>query len=557
MSSFDHRKYRAFPPIAMPNRRWPDRVIERAPRWCSVDLRDGNQALIEPMTTRQKSQLWDQLVKIGFKEIEVGFPSASGHDYDFVRELIDNDRIPSDVTIQVLTQARPDLIEKTFQALKGARRAIVHVYNSTSTVQREQVFGLDRQGIIDIAVKGAELVRDCAARHPETEWVFEYSPESFTGTELDFAVEICDAVNAVWQPTPERPVIINLPATVEVSTPNVYADQIEWFCDHVANRESLLISLHTHNDRGCAVAAGELGVLAGADRVEGTLMGNGERTGNMDIITMAMNLYSQGVDPQLQLGHMDEILQTTRECTQLPVHPRHPYAGELVFTAFSGSHQDAIKKCLVKRDKNAPWDVAYLPIDPQDIGRSYQEVIRINSQSGKGGIAFVLQRDYGLELPRWLQIDFSASVQAYAEERETEVGSAEVYQLFQDTYLAANGRWTLGNYQVSREEGVDRLQAALQEGSAVHHLSATGNGVVASFVDAMQTFTGKQIVLVEYNEHALSHSADAEAICYIQLNIDGDRYCGVGRSPDIIQASLDGILGAINKAAAREHDAAA
>ncbi|MCB1732244.1 MAG: 2-isopropylmalate synthase, partial [Halieaceae bacterium] len=299
MSSFDHRKYPAFKPIPMPARRWPDRVIERAPRWCSVDLRDGNQALIEPMTTRQKSRMWDQLVKIGFKEIEVGFPSASSHDYDFVRDLIDNKRIPDDVTIQVLTQARPDLIEKTFQALKGARRAVVHVYNSTSTVQREQVFGLDRQGIIDIAVKGAQLVRDCAAQHPDTEWVFEYSPESFTGTELDFAVEVCDAVTAVWQPTPEQPVIINLPATVEMSTPNVYADQIEWFCDHVANRDSLLISLHTHNDRGCAVAAAELGVLAGADRVEGTLMGNGERTGNMDIVTMAMNLYSQGVDPQL------------------------------------------------------------------------------------------------------------------------------------------------------------------------------------------------------------------------------------------------------------------
>jgi len=557
MSSFDHRKYKPFQPIAMPQRRWPDRVIEKAPRWCSVDLRDGNQALIEPMTARQKSLLWDQLVKIGFKEIEVGFPSASSHDYDFVRQLIEHDRIPADVTIQVLTQARPDLIEKTFKALKGARRVIVHVYNSTSTVQREQVFGLDRKGIIDIAVKGAELVRDCAARHPQTEWIFEYSPESFTSTELDFAVEICDAVTAVWQPTPERPVIINLPATVEMSTPNVYADQIEWFCDHVSNRDSLLISLHTHNDRGCAVAASELGVLAGADRVEGTLMGNGERTGNMDIITMAMNLYSQGVDPQLQLGHMDEILQTTRECTQLPVHPRHPYAGELVFTAFSGSHQDAIKKCLAKRDASKPWEVAYLPIDPQDIGRSYQEVIRINSQSGKGGIAFVLQRDYGLELPRWLQIDFSTPVQAYAEQRETEVGSAEVYQLFHEIYLAANGRWKLGNYQVSRQDGVDRLQAQLQEGSTQHTLSGTGNGVVAAFVDAMQCFTGKQIVLVEYNEHALSHSADAEAICYIQLNIDGQRYCGVGRSPDIIQASLDGILGAINKAAEREHHAAA
>ncbi|MDB4542686.1 2-isopropylmalate synthase [bacterium] len=557
MSSFDHRKYKPFQPVEMSGRRWPDQVIEAAPLWCSVDLRDGNQALIEPMTANQKSRLWDQLVKLGFKEIEVGFPSASGHDYEFVRQLIESDRIPDDVTIQVLTQARPELIEKTFQALRGARRAIVHVYNSTSTVQREQVFGLDRQGIIDIAVQGAELVQACADKYPETEWVFEYSPESFTGTELDFAVEVCDAVNAVWQPTPERPVIINLPATVEMSTPNVYADQIEWFCANVARRDSLLISLHTHNDRGCAVAAAELGVLAGADRVEGTLLGNGERTGNMDIITMAMNLYSQGVDPKLQLGQMDEIIQTARECTQLPVHPRHPYAGELVFTAFSGSHQDAIKKCLAKRDDREPWEVAYLPIDPEDIGRSYQEVIRINSQSGKGGIAYVLERDYGLELPRWLQIDFSAAVQAYAEEREAEVESEDIHQLFQQTYLANDGCWRLGNYQVSREESVDKLQAELLQGASSHSLSGTGNGVVAAFVDAMERFTGKQIVLVEYNEHALSHSADAEAICYIQLNIEGDRYCGVGRSHDIIQASLDGILGAINKAAESDQNAAA
>jgi 2-isopropylmalate synthase len=557
MSSYDHRKYKPFEPIAMPSRRWPDKVIEAAPHWCSVDLRDGNQALIEPMTARQKSLLWDQLVKIGFKEIEVGFPSASSHDYDFVRELIENDRIPDDVTIQVLTQARPDLIKKTFAALKGARRVVLHVYNSTSTVQREQVFGLDRAGIIDIAVKGAQLVKDCAAEHPDTEWVFEYSPESFTGTELDFAVEVCDAVTAVWQPTPEHPAILNLPATVEMSTANVYADQIEWFCDHVANRESLLISLHTHNDRGCAVAATELAVLAGADRVEGTLFGNGERTGNMDIITMAMNLYSQGVDPKLQLGHMDEILQTSKECTQLPVHPRHPYAGELVFTAFSGSHQDAIKKCLSKRVEDTPWEVAYLPIDPEDIGRSYQEVIRINSQSGKGGVAYVLQRDFGLELPRWLQIDFSRSVQAYAEEQETEVSSDEIYKLFQDTYLATEGSWSLGNYHVSREDGVDKLQAELIQGATTHQLSGTGNGVVASFVDSMQTFMGKTIVLVEYNEHALGQSADAEAVCYIQLNIDGERYCGVGRSHDIIQASLNGIIGAINSAVYTQQNAAA
>ncbi len=557
MSQFDYRKYQPFQPIRMTARRWPDQQITRAPRWCSVDLRDGNQALIEPMTARQKSRLWDQLVKIGFKEIEVGFPSASSHDFNFCRELIENGRIPDDVTIQVLTQARPELIEKTFEALRGARRAIVHVYNSTSTVQREQVFGLDRAGIIDIAVKGAQLVRDTAARYPETEWVFEYSPESFTGTELDFAVEVVDAVTAVWQPSPDKPVIINLPATVEMSTPNVYADQIEWFCDHVRNRDALLISLHTHNDRGCGVAAAELGVLAGADRVEGTLMGNGERTGNMDIVTMAMNLYSQGVDPELQLGHMDEIIQTVKECTQLPIHPRHPYAGELVFTAFSGSHQDAIKKCLAKRDERAPWQVAYLPIDPADIGRSYQEVIRINSQSGKGGVAYVMERSYGYELPRWLQIDFSPVVQAHAEEQESELSPEAIHDLFQRTYLSGGGRWRLGDYQVNRADNVDQLRAELLEGSARSILTGTGNGVVASFVDAMQRFTGRQIVLVEYSEHALSQSADAEAVCYIQLNIDGERFCGVGRSSDIIQASLDGILGAINKAAERGQTAAA
>ncbi|MEH6580581.1 MAG: 2-isopropylmalate synthase [Halioglobus sp.] len=557
MSNFDHRKYQAFPPIKMTGRRWPDRVIDKAPHWCSVDLRDGNQALIEPMTASQKSRLYDQLLKIGFKEIEVGFPAASSHDFAFVRQLIEEDRIPEDVTVQVLTQARPDLIEKTFAALKGVRRAIVHVYNSTSTVQREQVFGLDRQGIIDIAVKGAKLVQEHADKNPETEWVFEYSPESFTGTELDFAVEVCNAVTAVWQPTPEHPVILNLPATVEESTANVYADQIEWFCDRVERRDSVLISLHTHNDRGCAVAAAELGVMAGADRVEGTLMGNGERTGNMDIITMAMNLYSQGVDPRLNLGHMDEIIQTVKDCTQLPVHPRHPYAGELVFTAFSGSHQDAIKKCLDKRDENEPWEVAYLPIDPRDIGRSYQEVIRINSQSGKGGIAYVLDREYGLALPRWLQIDFSTAVQAYAEESKSEVDAGVIFQIFEQTYLSATGEWHLGNYQVSREGKADELVAELVAGAQIHKLSGSGSGVVASFVDAMERFTGQKIVLVEYSEHALSKSADAEAICYIQLNINGDRYCGVGRSHDIIQASLDGILGAINSAQERNRVVAA
>ncbi len=553
--AFEHGKYPAYQPLRMASRRWPDAVINKAPRWCSVDLRDGNQALIEPMTASQKSRLYDQLVNVGFKEIEVGFPSASSHDYDFVRDIIDNDRVPDGVALQVLTQARPELIEKTFEALKGAKKAILHVYNSTSTVQREKVFKLDPEGIIKIAVDGARMVKEYADKHPDTEWIFEYSPESFTGTEIDYAIEVCNAVIDVWQPTPEHKCIINLPATVEMSTPNIYADQIEYFCDRVNRRDSIIVSTHTHNDRGCAVAAAELAMMAGADRVEGTLFGNGERTGNMDILTMAMNLYSQGVDPQLNFERMDEIIQTYKDCTQMPVHPRHPYAGELVFTAFSGSHQDAIKKCLDTRDDAEPWEVAYLPIDPADIGRSYQEVVRINSQSGKGGIAYVLDRDYGLQLPRWLQIDFSSAVQRHAEKIESEVAPESIWELFQAIYFDA-GPWRLGNYQVSREDGVDKLQADLVKDGITHALSGTGSGVVESFVNGMEGFIGKSIVLVEYSEHALSHSADAEAICYIQLNIDGERVCGVGQSGDIIQASLDGILGAINAAVKNEVQAA-
>ena len=543
---FDHRKYRAFEPIAKPDRRWPDQRITQAPSWCSVDLRDGNQALVEPMNAAQKLRLWELLISIGFKEIEVGFPSASSHDFAFLRKLIEEDRIPGDVTVQVLTQARPDLITKTFAALAGARRAVVHFYNSTSTVQREYVFGLDRAGITEIAVTGAQLVKAAAEAQPETEWVFEYSPESFTGTELDFAVTVCDAVNAVLSPTPENPVIINLPATVEMSTPNIYADQIEWFSDHVRHRESLILSLHTHNDRGCAVAASELGLMAGADRVEGTLLGNGERTGNMDILTMAMNLYSQGVDPELDFTHMDEICTVARECTQLPVHPRHPYAGELVFTAFSGSHQDAIHKCLSKRDSDSGWDVAYLPIDPADIGRTYQEVIRINSQSGKGGVAHVLRRDYGLELPRWLQVDFSTAVQDLAEDSEAEVSSDEIYALFQQTYLMTADRWQLGNYQLLRQDGSDGLEVTLMGPGGEIALSGQGNGVVDAFVQAMESVTGRHIVVVEYSEHTLGQSADAEAVCYVQLNIDGERPCGVGRSHDIVHASLAAILSALD-----------
>jgi 2-isopropylmalate synthase len=546
-SQFNVSKYQPFRPVSLPDRTWPDQTITAAPAWCSVDLRDGNQALIEPMTPQQKLDLWNLLLEVGFKEIEIGFPSASSLDYDFCRKLIDESLVPDDVTIQVLTQARPDLIEKTFAALKGARRAVVHVYNSTSTVQRDYVFGLDRAGILEIATQGAQWVAEEAAKHPDTEWIFEYSPESFTGTELDFAVEVVDAVTAVWSPTPQTPVIINLPATVEMSTPNVYADQIEWFCRNVKHRDSLIISVHTHNDRGCAVAASELAVLAGADRVEGTLFGNGERTGNMDILTMAMNLYSQGVDPNLNFERIDHIIEVYKSATQLPVHPRHPYAGELVFTAFSGSHQDAIKKCLAKRDLDAPWEVAYLPIDPRDIGRSYQEVIRINSQSGKGGIAYVLEQEYGYQLPRWLQIDFSPVVQRYAESSEKEVDAATIQRLFIETYFSEKTRMSLGDYTVARREGADYLQAVLQCQSEPVQIAGSGNGVVAAFVEALEGVTGANIVVVEYSEHALSQSAQAEAICYIQLNVDGQRVCGIGRSEDIIQASLEGILRALDR----------
>ena len=545
---FDHSKYPSYQPIKKADRRWPDAVLTKAPQWCSVDLRDGNQALIEPMTSQKKLRLWELLVDLGFKQIEVGFPSASSHDFDFLRKLIDEKRIPDDVTVQVLTQAREELITKTFEALKGAKRAVLHFYNSTSTVQRDYVFGLDRDGITEIAVNGAQMVKQAAAQYPDTEWVFEYSPESFTGTEIDYAVEVCNAVIDVMKPTPEHPMIINLPATVEMSTPNVYADQIEWFCDHVNQRDALIISLHTHNDRGGAVAASELGMLAGADRVEGTLLGNGERTGNMDIVTMAMNLYSQGIDPELDFSQMDEMIAVCKECTQLPLHPRHPYAGELVFTAFSGSHQDAINKCLARRDDRDPWEVAYLPIDPADIGRSYQEVIRINSQSGKGGVAYVLKRDHGLDIPRWLQIDFSSAVQSLAEHSESEVVSDDIYQLFLDTYALDRSNVQVGRYQLAREETVDALQVDIVVGNSSIPITGRGNGVVAAFVDALGVYTGTKLVVVEYSEHTLGRDAEAEAICYVQVAIDGRRSCGVGRSQDIVQASMAAIVSAVSRA---------
>ena len=568
MSIFEHKKYQAFPPVSMPHRTWPDRQITAAPLWCSVDLRDGNQALIEPMTPEQKLKLFTLLVKVGFKEIEVGFPAASLTDFDFVRYLIDNNLVPADVTIQVLTPARDDMIARTFESLKGAKKVIVHLYNSTSTVQRKQVFKLDKSGVTALAVNAAKTIQYLADKQPETDWTFEYSPESFTGTELDFAVDICNAVVEIWQPCKAKPVIINLPATVEMSTPNVFADQVEWFCDHILSRDAILVSVHTHNDRGCAVAAAELAVMAGADRVEGTLMGNGERTGNMDVITMAMNLYSQGVDPILDFSAMDEIIRTVQDCTQLPVHARHPYAGELVFTAFSGSHQDAINKCLAARKPADHWDVAYLPIDPSDLGRSYQEVIRINSQSGKGGIAYILAREYGIELPRWLQIEFSALVQKQAEQTESEMSGEMIWSLFQESYLlegssasvdssVASNRYRLREYSINRHEGIDRIAVGLEWNRQVISLKGEGNGVIDAFVNALSLKSGLSIILVDYSEHAIkkgaAQGAKAAAMAYVQLNIDGERICGVANSDDIVEASLAAIINGLNRSMAFAH----
>src|SRR5579872_1678810 len=435
MSSMPIHKYRPFAPINLSDRKWPSRVIDKAPIWCSVDLRDGNQALVEPMGPERKRRMFDMLVKLGFKEIEVGFPAASETDFSFVRELVEKDLVPDDVTIQVLTQARPELIERSFESIRGARRAIMHLYNSTSTLQRRVVFGLDEAGITDIAVTGAKQIRELAEAMPQTEVVYQYSPESFTGTELPYAVEICEAVMDVWQPTPQKKVILNLPATVEMATPNVYADQIEWFGRHIRDRDSIVLSLHPHNDRGCAVAAAELAVMAGAQRIEGCLFGNGERTGNVDLVTLALNLYTQGVDSGLDFSDINEVARTSEECTQLPIHPRHPYVGDLVFTAFSGSHQDAIKKGFAVQKPDAVWEVPYMPIDPSDLGRTYDSVIRVNSQSGKGGIAYLLEQGYGVVLPRRLQVDFSSAVQRYTDDSGQEVTPSQIWELFQQEYV--------------------------------------------------------------------------------------------------------------------------
>src|ERR1700734_593260 len=456
-------KYRPFPPIDLRDRTWPRRVIGAPPQWCSVDLRDGNQALIEPMDGARKRTMFDMRVKIGFKEIEVGFPAASQTDFDFVREIIEQKLVPDDVPIQVLTQARPELIARTYESLKGARRAIMHVYNSTSVAQRRVVFRTDRAGIIDIAVRGASCVREYAERERGTEWVFQYSPESFTGTELDFAVEICDAVNAVWEPTAQRRAILTLPATVEMATPNVYADQIEWFLRHIDRRDSIILSVHPHNDRGTAVAAAELAVMAGAERIEGTLFGNGERTGNVDIVTLSLNLYSQGIDPKLDFANINEVARCAEACNQLPIHPRHPYVGDLVFTAFSGSHQDAIKKGFAALQPDAHWDIPYLPIDPQDLGRTYDSIIRVNSQSGKGGVAYLLERDYQLVMPRRLQIEFSQVVQATADITGKELTSQELWNLFTSEYLTDRRPYVYRAHQLAAStDGADSERLSLQ-----------------------------------------------------------------------------------------------
>ncbi len=552
MSSFNYKKYRSFPPIAKTGRRWPDHVIEHAPDWCSVDLRDGNQALIEPMSPSQKMAMFELLVDVGFKEIEVGFPAASQTDFDFVRLLIDEERVPDDVTIQVLTQAREHLIARSFEALQGAKRAIMHMYNSTSTIQREQVFKMSREQVKTIAVRGAEWVHEYAVKQTDTDWQFQYSPESFTNTELDYAIEVCDAVVEVWKPVTHNKIIINLPSTVEVATPNIYADQIETICDRINHRDSISISLHTHNDRGCGVATAELGVMAGADRIEGTLLGNGERTGNMDVVTMAMNLYSQGIDPQLDLSDMDRIINVVERCTQMTVHPRHPYAGELVFAAFSGSHQDAINKCLAideseraSHGSDSHWRVAYLPIDPRDVGRSYQEVIRINSQSGKGGVAYVLEQDYGLILPRWLQVDFSPHVQRHAEASETEVSTEQIWNIFQNTYVHVDNPMTVESYQASRSKGSDSLNAILITEAGKVEIASEGKGILDAFVCAINKKLDSKLVLIDYSEHTLGDNEQSEAMAYVQLSINGQRSCGAGCSEDIVGASLRAVLNAV------------
>jgi len=553
------QKYSPFKPIDLPDRTWPTRTITRPPVWLSTDLRDGNQALIEPMDAARKLRMFRQLVDIGFKEIEVAFPSASQTDFDFVRQLIEEDLIPDDVTIQVLTQSRDELIRRTFESLRGARRAIVHLYNPTAPLFRRVVYGKDRAGIVDIATTGARLFVECAASQAETDWRFEYSPETFTMTELDFALEICERVVDVLEPATRYPVILNLPATVEVATPNVFADQIEWMHRHLSRRDRVIVSVHPHNDRGTGVAAAELAVMAGADRVEGCLFGNGERTGNVCLVTLAMNLYSQGIDPQLDFSDIGAVIRTAEYCTALPVHPRHPYAGELVFTAFSGSHQDAIKKGLAAQRAeeakgNTQWEVPYLPIDPADVGRTYEAVIRVNSQSGKGGIAFLLERDYGLSLPRLLQIEFSQVVQAITDESGKELSAADIHAAFQREYIAPAAPLAYVDHRASHGSAhgaLEQLTARLVIDGVETLLTGTGNGPVDAFVHALREGVGADIHVLAYHEHATGTGEDATAVAYVQLRAGTRPVYGVGLDPNIVTATLKAVVAALNRGTAQ------
>jgi len=546
-------KYQPFVPLDLRDRTWPDRKLVKAPRWCSVDLRDGNQALIDPMDPERKRRLFETLVRMGFKEIEVGFPSASQPDYDFVRLLIEEDLVPDDVIIQVLVQCRPELIERTYECLQGARRAIVHFYNSTSSLQRRVVFGLDKPGIVDIAVNAAKLCKKFEETLSGTEVVYEYSPESYTGTEVEFAVEICEAVMDVIEPTSDRKIVLNLPATVEMYTPNLYADTIEWFLRHISRRDRVVLSLHPHNDRGCAVAAAELGVMAGADRVEGTLFGNGERTGNVDIVTLAMNLFMQGVDPELDISDIDAVRRVAEYCNRLPVHPRHPYGGDLVYTAFSGSHQDAIKKGIEALPPDyAVWEVPYLPIDPKHVGRTYEAVIRVNSQSGKGGVAYIMKAEHGFDLPRRLQIEFSKTIQAITEDTGTEISPSAMWEAFQREYLAEPGRYALHGHELSSMDGSDgaRIVAQVAVDGVSRTVTGAGNGPIAAFVDALRSGLGVELDVVDYAEHALGQGADAGAVAYVEtVDGGGAHRWGVGTHPNIITASLRAVLSALGRRA--------
>ncbi len=545
-------KYRPFPTIDLPDRRWPSQTIATAPRWLSTDLRDGNQALIDPMDAEKKTRFFDLLVKVGLKEIEVGFPSAGATEFDFISGLVRDGRVPDDVAIQVLTQSRRDLIVRSFESLEGAKTAIVHLYNAVSPAWRKIVFGMTRDEVKAIALEGAKVLRDEAGKRPDTRWQFEYSPETFSTAELDFSVEVCAAVMDVLRPTTDAPIILNLPATVECATPNVYADQIEWFGRNIPNREAVVISLHTHNDRGTGVAAAELGLMAGADRVEGCLLGNGERTGNCDLVTVALNMYTQGTDPQLDLSNIDEIVKTVEYATRIPVHPRTPYAGDLVFTAFSGSHQDAIKKGFASQSarNDGMWEVPYLPIDPADLGRSYEAVIRVNSQSGKGGVAWVLEQDKGLKLPKRMQADFSRHVQALADESSRELNAADIWGAFDRAYLPGDDdRFVLRDYEETGTAGERVFVGRVAIDGEERSLSGRGNGLISGVIAALADSTGPALDVIDYSEHAIGHGAGAQAVAYLECHTgDGRTVWGVGIDSDIATASVRAVLSAANRA---------